>query len=107
MITTGLRAWASARKVLRSAGVSFNINDFDSSLDGNTTEIAGMSRKQAKNNEKNHALLRAALAEKIGRAHVCTPVTNAHLVCHILLEKKKNKTNNTNITRITRPTHLL
>src|SRR3546814_5931116 len=24
-----------------------------------------------------------------GRAHVCTPVTNAHLVCRILLEKNK------------------
>src|SRR3546814_1660934 len=28
---------------------------------------------------------------KIGRAHVCTPVTNAHLVCRLLLEKKKCK----------------
>src|SRR3546814_3416523 len=28
-------------------------------------------------------------AWKIGRAHVCTPVTNAHLVCRLLLEKKK------------------
>src|SRR3546814_972224 len=28
-------------------------------------------------------------ATKIGRAHVCTPVTNAHLVCRLLLEKKK------------------
>src|SRR3546814_3805028 len=28
---------------------------------------------------------------KIGRAHVCTPVTNAHLVCRLLLEKKKQK----------------
>src|SRR3546814_1846991 len=27
---------------------------------------------------------------KIGRAHVWTPVTNAHLVCRLLLEKKKN-----------------
>src|SRR3546814_7749887 len=30
----------------------------------------------------------------IGRAHVCTPVTNAHIVCRLLLEKKntiKNK----------------
>src|SRR3546814_7504366 len=27
--------------------------------------------------------------EEIGRAHVCTPVTNAHLVCRLLLEKKK------------------
>src|SRR3546814_3817475 len=26
--------------------------------------------------------------EEIGRAHVCTPVTNAHIVCSLLLEKK-------------------
>src|SRR3546814_7249339 len=26
---------------------------------------------------------------KIGRAHVCTPVTNAHLVCRFLLEHTK------------------
>src|SRR3546814_621420 len=26
-----------------------------------------------------------------GRAHVLTPVTNAHLVCRLLLEKKNNK----------------
>src|SRR3546814_9727907 len=29
------------------------------------------------------------LFRQIGRAHVCTPVTNAHLVCRLLLEKKK------------------
>ena len=28
---------------------------------------------------------------KIGRAHVWTPVTSAHLVCRLLLEKKKTK----------------
>src|SRR3546814_8394755 len=38
----------------------------------------------------------AALAEgfgdkQIGRAHVCTPVTNAHIVCRLLLEQKTNK----------------
>src|SRR3546814_5243603 len=27
---------------------------------------------------------------QIGRAHVCTPVTNAHIVCRLLLEKKKD-----------------
>src|SRR3546814_1215665 len=32
--------------------------------------------------------LRAAFTQ-IGRAHVCTPVTNAHLVCRLLLDKKK------------------
>src|SRR3546814_6667472 len=29
--------------------------------------------------------------EEIGRAHVRTPVTNAHLVCRLLLEKKTKK----------------
>src|SRR3546814_10472395 len=34
------------------------------------------------------AVTQATVAgEKIGRAHVCTPVTNAHLVCRHLLEK--------------------
>src|SRR3546814_1278428 len=27
--------------------------------------------------------------DQIGRAHVCTPVTNAHLVCRLLIEKKQ------------------
>src|SRR3546814_2035065 len=27
---------------------------------------------------------------EIGREHVCTPVNNAHLVCRLMLEKKKN-----------------
>src|SRR3546814_5381624 len=30
--------------------------------------------------------------EEIGRAHVCTPVTNAHLVCRLLLEKTQHTT---------------
>src|SRR3546814_8633846 len=29
---------------------------------------------------------------QIGRAHVSTPVTNAHLVCRLLLEKKQKNT---------------
>src|SRR3546814_5976293 len=29
--------------------------------------------------------------DEIGRAHVCTPVTNAHLVCRFLLEKTKKR----------------
>src|SRR3546814_9010276 len=31
-------------------------------------------------------------AVQIGRAHVCTPVTNATLVCRFLLETKKHTT---------------
>src|SRR3546814_6970606 len=38
------------------------------------TKVAGQYAEQAR--------------VEIGRAHVCTPVTNAHLVCRILLEKK-------------------
>src|SRR3546814_6872363 len=30
------------------------------------------------------------LVREIGRAHVCTPVTNAHLVCRLLLDTKNN-----------------
>src|SRR3546814_5862861 len=33
-----------------------------------------------------------AARREIGRAHVSTPVTNAHLVCRLLLEKKNNLT---------------
>src|SRR3546814_3846257 len=31
-----------------------------------------------------------ALLDEIGRAHVCTPVINAHLVCRPLLRTKNN-----------------
>src|SRR3546814_5396887 len=44
---------------------------------------------QIRDDEKNQAF-RCRL--QIGRAHVRTPVTNAHLVCRLLLEKKKKKT---------------
>src|SRR3546814_8671145 len=34
----------------------------------------------------------ASSQNDIGRAHVCTPVTKAHLVCRLLLENKKKNT---------------
>src|SRR3546814_1624605 len=49
--------------------------------------------------EWNEGLL--ALLLQIGRAHVLTPVTNAHLVCRLLLEKK-NKTIQVTLMIITR-----
>src|SRR3546814_3488214 len=36
-----------------------------------------------------HPVRDAFAPAEIGRAHVCTPVTNAHLVCRLLLEKTK------------------
>src|SRR3546814_4515782 len=31
------------------------------------------------------------IAKEIGRAHVCTPVPHAHLVCRLLLDQKTKK----------------
>src|SRR3546814_7098078 len=36
---------------------------------------------------------RSSKKKEIGRAHVWTPVTNAHLVCRLLLEKKNIQRN--------------
>src|SRR3546814_8341251 len=48
----------------------------------------------------------AAKPEQIGRAHVCTPVTNAHLVCRLLLaKKKKNKLKTQKSLRYTKNMH--
>src|SRR3546814_9730014 len=33
-------------------------------------------------------ILAGKITPKIGRAHVCTPVTNAHIVCSLLLEQQ-------------------
>src|SRR3546814_6335277 len=33
--------------------------------------------------------LQMAANREIGRSHVCNPVTNSHLICRLLLEKKK------------------
>src|SRR3546814_6329576 len=35
----------------------------------------------------HHDTIGRTSTTEIGRAHVCTPVTNAHLVCRLLLEK--------------------
>src|SRR3546814_4449775 len=40
--------------------------------------------------ELAHQISALAIDAKSGRAHVCTPVTNAHIVCRRLLEKNNN-----------------
>src|SRR3546814_4766178 len=63
------RAERGDRQKLLHASMSFSI------------AVLGPSRKVAI----------ASLSERsqIGRSHVCTPVTNAHLVCPLLLGKQK------------------
>src|SRR3546814_1114024 len=45
-----------------------------------TGQVMKATRGQA-----NPQMVNELLREKIGRAHVCTPATNAHLVCRLLL----------------------
>src|SRR3546814_4627122 len=42
-----------------------------------------------------YALLALIVGKEIGRAHVCTPVTNAQLVCRLLLANNKDHKNET------------
>src|SRR3546814_10220557 len=48
-----------------------------------------LDRKQDEDHGQPHrrVAITALSEEENGRAHVCTPVTNAKLVCRILLEK--------------------
>src|SRR3546814_2116909 len=58
--------------------------------------VADHPRHQHTRLDRGHRLVHHALllgVVEIGRAHVSTPVTNAHLVCRLLLEKKKKNTN--------------
>src|SRR3546814_1615444 len=61
---------------------------------GETCDGEGIG-DEASHHRCEHDVRRAEFAkqEKIGRAHVLTPVTNAHLVCRLLLENKKKKQN--------------
>src|SRR3546814_6402090 len=64
-----------------SVGVTKAMNQYLAAMfgvggDGLATPFAGVPRTSF---------------NQIGRAHVCTPVTHAHLVCRILLEKKKKR----------------
>src|SRR3546814_6969746 len=47
----------------------------------------------------------AGMPWEIGRAPVCTPVTNAHLVCRLLLEKHKQTPPIHSLTSTLRVTH--
>src|SRR3546814_6881936 len=59
---------------------------------GRARDVGELRRPARQSAARTHTGPRAATrAQQIGRAHVCTPVTNAQLVCRLLLEKKKKK----------------
>src|SRR3546814_7454440 len=72
----------------------------------NRSKGPGMWNPRSQNDRMLFATLWREMLEKtpnidfwqIGRAHVRTPVTNAHLVCHLLLDKINLNNQNTNQT---------
>src|SRR3546814_10556439 len=56
---------------------------------GHGTAVAGIVGAARNDSGTMGVAFDSTLLVKIGRAHVRTPVTNAHLVCRLLLEKKK------------------
>src|SRR3546814_2713053 len=76
----------------------FRARELDRSRDGAASADEAEHRLAVAIEGREHRLLVEfrALPEfevemaQIGRAHVWTPVTNAHLVCRLLLEKKNN-----------------
>src|SRR3546814_8423469 len=68
-----------------------------------TADQGSVSKKGVANTDSPLDMVMMALQlgasyVEIGRAHVCTPVTNAQLVCRLLLEKKTHQHNNINTT---------
>src|SRR3546814_9942145 len=60
-----------------------------------TTDVAAFGLEQSPNPSMSSSMLfpvahqRTIAAGAIGRAHVCTPVTNAHIVFRLLLAQKQ------------------
>src|SRR3546814_10859390 len=76
-----------------TAGKSADISDRTALLQARREQLAQKRERQFRVADADHdrGLSRAELSAsdlQIGRAHVGTPVTNAHLVCRLLLEKK-------------------
>src|SRR3546814_6026769 len=87
--TTGLEGQVNSNffKRFGSALLLSVVGGLSTIASGGTSVVLGGAGQSA-------AAAAAEQGPEIGRAHVCTPVTNAHLVCRLLLEKKKQHTPN-------------
>src|SRR3546814_5129721 len=72
-------------KAALAAKIDGELRDIMRPLEEDTNLSLVTSRDEADAIE----LVRHDYAHEIGRAHVCTTVTKEHLVCTLLLEKKK------------------
>src|SRR3546814_2341165 len=69
--------WKKVPAVARDGEWQADLADMDAAVQRCKTIVGG--------------ILMSAGEAQIGRAHVCTPVTNAHLVCRPLLDKTTNQ----------------
>src|SRR3546814_8827310 len=77
--------FAMVRRRAVAAEIETAIGNHSFRATGITTYLKNGGTLETAATMANHSSTRT----KIGRAHVCTPVTNAHLVCRLLIEKKK------------------
>src|SRR3546814_7769223 len=70
---------------------ALNCSSLTRRLDNDNTlqQRAALLQRAAQRVSEAVQMIPSLGASQIGRAHVCTPVTNAHLLCRLLLEKKK------------------
>src|SRR3546814_3694740 len=76
------------RELLGRLGLEFGVLDLDVPEQREPGEGPADYVRRVAREKAGAGLLR--VVDEIGRAHVCTPVTNAQLVCRLLLEKKNN-----------------
>src|SRR3546814_5383814 len=63
-------------------------------ITGQRDSVAAIARRQRQVFDiRAGQFVTSVVADELGRAHVRTPVTNAHLVCSLLLEKQKKQYN--------------
>src|SRR3546814_8717066 len=83
---------AFAQAVSRSPETMVGLDDAAIFGQGTAKRLALSDRRVLKEREAVTADEEVYLDGKIGRAHVLTPVTNAHLVCRLLLDKQQQNT---------------
>src|SRR3546814_10113525 len=102
IVTSGWRLIPKDRKGKAAEQESFEVTDYSTELRvGDDSAIIGKTVAELERESEGaitvigivrneRRLIGRLLYEsvKIGRAHVCTPVTNAYLVCRLRLEKK-------------------
>src|SRR3546814_9813883 len=79
--------WAAARAKNRARALAYR-QAYEAA---ETTHLRRQQRDYGSGNTVVSLTGAALRNHEIGRAHVWTPVTNAQLVCRLLLEKKKNE----------------